>query len=373
MTGEIKTKRKPCILVVDDVPENIEILGSILRTQFSIRVASNGTEALEIVEKFSDIELILLDVMMPDIDGFEVCRRLKEHYPTRKIPIIFVTAKNEVMDETSGFAAGGVDYITKPVSPPIVLARVNTHLDLFNQQRLLEKMVSERTQELLKTRDITIYTLSSLAEIRDNETGDHIKRTQRYVRLLSSRLLEASHFRTSLNDETIDLLSKSAPLHDVGKIGIRDNILLKPGKLSAEEFEIIKTHTTIGRDAIARGVIEIGWEKVSSFLEIACEIAFSHHEKWDGSGYPQGLRGEQIPVSGRIMAICDVYDALISKRSYKAPFSHEKAVQIIREGREIHFDPLITDTFISIEKEFLDIAVRYTTLKEEKESLEKSI
>ncbi|MBF0544966.1 MAG: two-component system response regulator [Candidatus Riflebacteria bacterium] len=366
--------KKTCILIVDDVAQNLEILGSILKDSYSVRIAMNGKKAIEIAQASTDIEMILMDVMMPDQDGFEVCRKLKENPATRKIPIIFVTSMTDVDDETHGFSIGGVDYITKPISPPIVLSRIKTHLSLHNQQRLLEKMVQDRTEELLQTRDITIFTLASLAELRDNETGDHIKRTQYYVKAISKKLAEIfPEFTPFLDEENIDLLYKSAPLHDAGKVGIRDSILLKPGKLTAEEFTIMKTHTTIGRDAIVRGATEMGLEKVSSFLQTARDIAYSHHEKWDGSGYPENLSGESIPLSGRIMALCDVYDALISKRVYKPPFPHEKAVQIIREGSGTHFDPRIVETFMRMEKEFLNIAFYYTTLAEERENLKKSL
>jgi len=364
---------KACVLIVDDASENIEILGSILKSEYNIRVASSGKTAIEIVQTCSDIDLILLDVMMPEMDGFEVCSKLKENPSTKKIPIIFVTAMNEVTNETKAFSIGGVDYITKPVSPPLVLARIKTHLALFNQQQDLEKIVQERTQELLQTRDVAIFSLSALAETRDNETGDHIKRTQFYVKNIAQALHLLPAFHNNLDEKKIELLYKSAPLHDIGKVGIRDHILLKPGKLTTEEFETMKTHTTIGRDAIIRGTTALGFDKVSSFLQIAREIAYSHHEKWDGSGYPQGLEGEKIPLSGRIMAICDVYDALISKRVYKAPFPHERAVQIICEGQGKHFDPLITAVFLKMERKFFEIAYQNTTLAEEKENLGKSL
>ncbi|MBI3037750.1 response regulator [bacterium] len=365
--------QKTCILIVDDIPQNLEILGNVLSPFYSVQVATSGKKALEIAQTFKGIEMILLDIMMPEMNGFEVCRKLKESAVTRKIPVIFVTAIDEVSNEEMGFDVGGVDYITKPISPPIVISRVKTHLALFNQKKELEEKVAERTIELSKTRDITIYCLSSLAETRDNETGDHIRRTQFYVLNFSRHLQDLEPFNHFLDNETVELLSKSAPLHDIGKVGIRDRILLKPGKLSPEEFEIMKTHTTIGRDTISKGELTVALDKTSSFLQFAREITYSHHEKWNGSGYPEGLEGDRIPLSGRIMAICDVYDALISRRVYKPPFRHEEAVKIIQNDRGKHFDPLMTDVFMKFEREFLEIAYKSTTLDEEKENLHRSL
>ena len=265
--------------------------------------------------------------MMPNMDGYEVCRRLKENEATGDIPVIFVTAKSDVEDETKGFDVGGVDYITKPISPPIVLSRVRTHLELKrarqflkNQNEILDQKVKERTRELTLTQDVTILSLASLAETRDNETGGHIRRTQNYVRLLAEELITHPKFVGVLDDNTVNLLYKSAPLHDIGKVGVPDRILLKPGKLTDDEFEEMRKHTTLGRDAILNAEKGFGENIESSFLSYAREIAYTHHEKWDGSGYPTGISGENIPVSGRLMALADVYDALISKRVYKPPF-----------------------------------------------------
>jgi putative two-component system response regulator len=267
----------------------------------------------------------------------------------------------EVEDEQKGFDVGCVDYITKPISPPIVLARVKTHLllksarDFLKDQNVfLEAEVARRTREVQVVQDVTIMAMGSLAETRDNETGNHIRRTQNYVRALAEKLKEDPKFAPVLDDATIEMLYKSAPLHDIGKVGIPDRILLKPGKLTPEEFEIMKTHTTLGRDAIlaAEGKLD----SPSSFLRCAREIAYSHQEKWDGSGYPEGLVGPIIPFSARLMAVADVYDALISKRVYKPPFPHEKAVEIIREGRGKHFDPEIVDAFMQVTDKFRQIA-----------------
>lgn len=348
--------QKETILIVDDVVGNLEILSNILSADYDLKVAKSGKKALEIALQAPIPSLILLDVMMPEMDGFETCRRLKANTLCKSVPVIFVSAQTDIIDETMGFSVGGVDYISKPVSPPIVLARVKNHLALYNQSLILEKRVKERTIELMQTRDVAILSIVSLAETRDNETGEHIKRTQNYIRILAEHLKENPRFSQQLNDETIDLLFKSAPLHDVGKIGISDSILLKPGPLTPDEFAIMKTHTTIGRDAINKSINEINLENVSSFLQIGREIASSHHEKWDGSGYPTGLQEEAIPLSGRLMAICDVYDALVSKRVYKDAFSHEKAVEIILEGRGKHFDPDLVDAFFDLKDKFAEIS-----------------
>lgn len=348
--------QKETILVVDDVAGNLEIMSNILSADYDLKVARSGKKALEIACMAPLPSLILLDVIMPEMDGFETCRRLKTDPLCKSVPVIFVSTQTDMVDEAMGFSVGGVDYISKPVSPPIVRARVKTHLALYNQNRVLERKVVERTLELMQTRDVAILAITSLAETRDTETGDHIKRTQHYIRLLARHVKKNPRYSRHLDDEIIELLYKSAPLHDVGKIGIRDSILLKPGALTPDEFTIMKTHTTIGRDTINRSINEINLENVSSFLQIGREIAISHHEKWDGSGYPMGLLGEGIPLSGRLMAISDVYDALTSKRVYKDAFSHEKAVAIILEGRGKHFDPDLVDAFIELESKFYDIA-----------------
>jgi len=355
------------ILIVDDTPENIDVMGEILKPYYRRSVALNGEKALKIAGSDNRPDLILLDIMMPGIDGYEVCRRLKENHDTREIPVIFVTAKGATYDEALGFEVGAVDYITKPVSPPLVLTRVKAQLELSearhflqNQNRILEEKVAERTKDILLTQDITIQALASLAETRDNETGMHIRRTQKYVRLLAENLASNPHFAGSLDDATIMLLYKSAPLHDIGKVGIPDSILLKPGKLTDAEFEIMKNHSQYGYDALLRAEESVGDRSTISFLKIAGEITLSHHEKWNGSGYPNGIAGDEIPISARLMAIADVYDALVTKRVYKPAFTHEKAVGIIREERGTHFDPDIVDAFLELNQSFNDIAVRFS-------------
>ncbi len=349
-------EQKETILIVDDVAGNLEIMSNILSPDYKIMVAKSGRRALSIAQTFPLPDLILLDVIMPELDGFETCRLLKSDQVSMTIPVIFVSSQTDTIDEAMGFSVGGVDYITKPVSPSIVRARVKTQLALYCQNHILERKVLERTIELQQTRDVAILAITSLAETRDNETGEHIKRTQHYMKVLAQHLKAHPRFAPFLDDETIELLYKSAPLHDVGKIGIRDAILLKPGALTEGEFTVMKTHTTIGRETITRSMESLDLEKVSSFLRIGREIAWSHHEKWDGSGYPIGLKDEAIPLSGRLMAICDVYDALISKRVYKDAFPHAKAVEIIREGQGKHFDPDLVEAFLFLNSRFHEIA-----------------
>jgi len=364
MSEALDFTAQPTVLIVDDTAENITLINGLLKDQYRTRVATNGERALALAAAKPLPDLILLDIMMPGMDGYEVCRRLKADAGMKHIPVIFLTAKVEVEDEQKGFDVGAVDYITKPISPPIVLARVKTHLTLKSaadflrdKNAFLETEVTKRTREVQVVQDVTIMAMASLAETRDNETGNHIRRTQNYVRALAKKLQSNPKFAAALDDATVEILYKSAPLHDIGKVGIPDRILLKPGKLTPEEFEVMKTHTTLGRDAIlaAEGLIDAP----SSFLRLAREIAYSHQEKWDGSGYPQGLAGETIPLSARLMAIADVYDALISRRVYKAPMPHDKAVAIIREGRDRHFDPVMVDAFLQIEHEFHAIAGRF--------------
>ena len=352
------------VLVVDDTPENLTLMGALLRDHFMVKVANNGEKALKIAISDTLPDLVLLDIMMPGLDGYEVCRRLKATAATRDIPVIFLTARSDPDDERMGLALGAVDYITKPISPPILLARVNTHLALKatadflrDKSAYLEREVALRTLEVQAIQDVTIMAMTSLAETRDNETGNHIRRIQLYVKALAERLRNHPRFEAVLNERMIELLYKSAPLHDIGKIGIPDSILLKPGKLTVEEFEVMKTHTTLGRKAIEDAERRLGMRV--AFLSVSKEIAYSHQEKWDGSGYPQGLAGDQIPVSARLMAVADVYDALINKRVYKAAFSHDQTCSTIVKGKGTHFDPDMVDAFVSIAEDFRSIALKY--------------
>jgi putative two-component system response regulator len=352
------------ILVVDDSPDNIILMSRLLKDHYRTKIATNGEKALKIASSDDPPDLILLDVMMPYMDGYEVCQELKKNPKTSRIPVIFLTAKTDIEDEKRGFEVGAVDYITKPVSAPLLLARVKTHLllkdsrdFLIDKNQFLEHEIYKRTQEIIAIQDVTIIAMGSLAETRDSETGNHIRRTQNYVRMLAMKLKNNPRFKHILTDENIELLYKSAPLHDIGKVGVPDHILLKPGKLTPQEFEIMEKHTVFGRDAILAA--EKRLESPTSFLTFAREIAYSHQEKWDGSGYPEGLTGDDIPISARLMAVADVYDALITRRIYKPAFAHEESVDIIKNGYAAHFDPDIVDAFIEIEKELYEVAQKF--------------
>lgn len=360
-------KRKK-VLIVDDDANNLQVLRQILKQEHDLFFAKSGMKAVELAESYPP-DLILLDVMMPDVDGYEVCRLLKGNPRFKRTPIIFVTALTDIEDEEMGLKLGAVDYITKPISAAIVKARIQTHLDAYDQNRALEKAVKIRTKELTRTQDATIFSLATLAEYRDNETGGHIIRTKSYVGALAKRLYEDSPYSDLLTEEIVDLMEKSAPLHDIGKVGVPDALLLKPGKLTPQEFEEMKKHTIYGYEAILKAEQYLGADESLSFLRYAREIAYTHQEKWDGSGYPQGLAGDKIPLSGRLMAVADVYDALISKRIYKPPFSHKKAMEIMKEGRGSHFDPVIFDSFLSIEAEIIKIALDNLDYEEEKQIL----
>jgi putative two-component system response regulator len=364
MNEVFESNAKQVVLIVDDTPDNITLLSALLKDIYKIKIATNGVKALQIASTMPGPDLILLDVMMPEMDGYETCRRLKANPQTAEIPVIFLTAKSQVSDEEMGLKLGAVDYISKPVSPPIVLARVATQLHLVrarnllqDQNKHLESLVQDRTRKLAKMQDAIIMAMASLAETRDNETGNHIRRTQNYVAALARQLKHLPRFSSELTEENIELLYKSAPLHDIGKVGIPDNILLKPGKLNVEEFEVMKLHTTYGRETILSVERYLG--ESNEFLRFAREITYSHQEKWDGSGYPENLVGDAIPVSARLMAVADVYDALISKRVYKPAFTHEEAIDIMRKGRATHFDPDILDVFLKISEEFREIALRF--------------
>jgi putative two-component system response regulator len=360
------------ILIVDDEPASRLILEDLLGNQHAVQALANGREALEHLTTEATVDLILLDVVMPEMDGFEACRRIKADPRLRDIPVLFLTSLECGADEAQGLSLGAVDFIHKPFSPAVVLARVRSHLELARaRHRLhtrnveLEELVEERTRDLLREKqqviaaqDATITAFCVLAEARDNETGNHIRRTQNYVRALAERLRDHPRFAAHLSDKTIRLLFKSAPLHDVGKVAIPDRILLKPGKLDPEEWAIMQRHCEYGHAAIAQASADLG--EAAGFLRFAGEIAYGHHEKWDGSGYPVGLSGEAIPLSARLMAVADVYDALISRRVYKPAYPHQQAIAMIVEGRGRHFDPDIVDALLDIAGEFNNIATSFS-------------
>jgi putative two-component system response regulator len=348
------------LLIVDDTPTNLSLLSSLLRDTYRIKVANNGAKALELAFA-SPPDLILLDVMMPEMDGYEVCQKLKANENTKNVPVIFLTAKTEVEDEEHGFSVGAVDFIHKPISPPILLARVKIHLEmkswrdfLQDQNAWLQAQVESRLSEINHLQDASIQVMVSLAEFRDENTGNHIRRTQEYVRRLAIELSKLDHYKDLLTPQYIEQLAKSAPLHDVGKIAIPDGILLKPGKHTPEEMVIMRTHAQRGYDMLKQAGNHIG--ERGEFLAIAMEIAGGHHEKWDGNGYPKGLKGNEIPISARLMALADVYDALLDTRPYKKPMSMEQTISIILEGKGTHFDPEVVDAFLTLQDEFERIA-----------------
>ena len=354
------TEDKPRVLVVDDERFYLDLLVDLLKCDYTVIVARDGPTALQ--RAFGGVrpDLILLDIVMPGMDGYEVCRALKNDPMTRDIPVIFLTVKRETDDEMRGFELGAVDYVTKPMSPTTIKARVRTHIELahrrdrmLRENLLLEKEVADRVRDVQRNQDIAIYCLASLAETRDADTGNHIRRTQRYVRRLAEHLCNHGEFATHLDSATTDLLFKTAPLHDIGKVGLPDRILLKPTRLTPQEFEEMTLHTTYGHGAIMRAEGVFG---NTPFLRLAGEIALSHHERWNGSGYPCGLEGDAIPLSARLMAVADVYDALISHRVYKPARSHDEALETIREGRGNHFDPRIADAFLDVADDVKRIA-----------------
>lgn len=352
------------LLVVDDTPANLSLMAGLLHQSYRVRLANSGARALELARR-DPPDLILLDVMMPEMDGYAVCRQLKLDERTRDVPVIFVTAMSQADDETRGFEVGAVDFIHKPISPPIVQARVRTHLELKAWQdslrrrsRGLEQQLQRRLEEVEQLRDTTLYVMVSLAEFRDEDTGNHVKRTQEYVRALAEHLAEFPDCmpgrKERLDPRTIELLAKSAPLHDIGKVAIPDHILLKPGPLTTEEFAQMKKHTLYGWEMLQRAAQRMGGER--GFLDFAMEIARHHHERWDGSGYPDGLAGRGIPLSARLMAVADVYDALISRRPYKQAFPHEEAMRHITAAAAAHFDPDVVRALVAIEDRFQHIA-----------------
>jgi len=335
--------RRPTVLVVDDSPENIELLSRVLGQEYRIKVATSGDKALQIVYSDEPPDLILLDIMMPDLSGHEVCRRLKANPDRRRIPVIFVTAMSTIEDEALGLSLGAVDYIAKPISPPLVQARVRTHLALYDQSRELERMVAQRTAELVATRQQIIRRLGRAAEFRDHEGGNHVIRISHVSRLIAQQ--------AGLGPETVQLLFQTVPLHDVGKLAIPDHILLKPGPLTDEEREVIRRHPQAGADIIG--------EHDNELLSTARIIALTHHERWDGTGYPQGLKGEAIPLFGRIVAIADVFDALVNKRPYKEAIAVQQALAIMTEERGKLFDPHLLDCFFQQQFEVLRVMAQY--------------
>ena len=355
---------KAILLIADAVPDNLLWLSGLLQDRYEIKLAADGRAALRIAQQIPRPDLVLLDAALPEVDGYSVCQQLKRNPDTAGLPLILLVPSAQPEQEQRGYGAGAADIISHPLVAETVLARVALHLqlkhsaELLAHQRLhLEALVTETTVELTMMVDAVIWALASLAETRDYESANHIHRVQRYVVALARELQDHPRFAHELSNRNIDFLFKAAPLHDIGKVGIPDAILLKPGRLDAEEFAQMKLHTVYGRDAIADVEQHLGF--TNDFLRFAREIAYSHQEKFDGSGYPQGLAGDAIPVSARLMAVADVYDALISKRVYKPAFTHETAIELIRQGSGEHFDPDVVDAMLMAEESFMEIAAEF--------------
>ncbi len=338
-----RSSLKSTVLVVDDTPDNIDLIRGILEPMYDMQVATNGHIALALANREPRPDLILLDVVMPEMNGHDVCRQLKANPQTKDIPVIFITARSEVEDVAYGFSLGAADYITKPMQAAILLARVRTHLSLGDERHHLEELVAARTLQLETTQMELIYQLGRAAEFRDNETSAHTLRMAHFSRLLAERL--------GMDSKRATVVMYASMMHDVGKIGIPDDVLLKPGKLTAEEFEIIKEHPEIGGKIIGVHDAEV--------LREARNVALSHHEKWNGKGYPRGLKGKEIPLVGRICALADVFDALTSPRVYKRSWSIEEAFTYIRTESGEHFDPELAALFLELEPELRHIQETY--------------
>lgn len=356
---------KPLVLVVDDLEENTRILGEFLTPQgFRVITAGNGKEAIDLIAR-TPPDVILLDLIMPGMDGFEVCQAVKTSPSTRHIPVIVITGLTERRANIKAVEAGADDFITKPFDVVLLRARIRNSLrtkqlhdrimtyqhKLEDYNETLEERIAERTAEVAKIQQAAVFSLAKLAESRDPETGEHLDRIRMYARIIAMELAFAPKYRELADDGLVEGIYQSSPLHDIGKVGIPDRILLKTGKLSPAEFDIMKSHTVIGGETLDAAIKEAG---VGAFLQMGRDIAYSHHERWDGKGYPRGLAGDDIPAAARIVAVSDVYDALTSKRPYKEPLSHEESCSIIMQGRGSQFDPEVVDAFFSREKDIFD-------------------
>ena len=355
-TDFVSLLKQPEILVIDDVPENLQMLSGMLTAKgYKVRPVLNGRLALKMAHG-NPPDLILLDITMPDMNGYEVCAELKANSLLKEIPVIFISALSETEDKIQAFDAGGVDYITKPFKTQEVQARVDTHLRLrFLQMEMeayntsLQKMVDEKVKEISESQMATIFALAKLAESRDDETRVHLERVRHNCCMLASWLRKNSSYKEQISLQFVNNILCTSPLHDIGKVGIPDAVLLKPGKLTAEEFEIVKKHAVIGAETLE--AVRSSYPQ-NSFIAMGVEIARQHHEKWDGSGYPDGLRGDEISLSARIMAVADVYDALRTQRVYKPAFSQEETCRILFEGSGKHFDPVVVEAFRHLQEDF---------------------
>jgi putative two-component system response regulator len=359
-TARATEPTRATVLVADDAPANLTLLAGVLSPHWRVLLAPGGAKALELARRHLP-DLIVLDVMMPELDGYAVCTQLKADVLTRDIPVLFLTAFNDVEQQQRGFACGAADYIAKPFVPEIVRARVNVQLEakqwrdtLARRNGALQGELERRLAEVELLRDATLHVMISFAEFRDEVTGQHVKRTQEYVRTLA-RWLSAQRPELAIGEAEIDHMAKSAPLHDIGKVAIPDSVLLKPGRLHAEEMALMRTHAMRGYEMLQRAAVRMGSEG-QRFLGCAMEIARYHHERWDGAGYPDGLAGEAIPLSARLMAVADVYDALISRRPYKEPMAHEPALAYVQAHSGGHFDPAVVQALVATQEQIRAIA-----------------
>jgi len=348
------TKKKEKVLIVDDMDMNRMILESILCDDYDILQAENGLVAIDLL--YNAVELpaiVLLDIMMPEMDGFEVLNQIKSSKRTADIPVVFITAADIESTETRGLRAGAVDYVSKPFNPEMVKARVDNHLELKRYRDDLKQKVEEQVFQLVKSKENMLETLATVIEYRNLESGHHVKRTNILSRNLINRLMDVPYYARQLIEQHTETMLKAVPIHDIGKIVVPDDVLLKPGRLTTEEFEIIKTHTTKGSDIIDSMLLE---NEGDEYLLHCRDICRHHHERFDGKGYPDGLLGEDIPLSARILSIVDVYDALINSRVYKPALPHDEAVQIIMNGAGTQFDPGLLKTFHEINESFFTLS-----------------
>jgi putative two-component system response regulator len=354
---------RPTVLVVTKSVTTVGLLAEALQDDYVVRVARQSEDPTALNHGLGP-DMVLLDVNEPGDKGHDICRQLKSHALPKELPFVFLALQQSMDEESLSVELGVVDHIALPINPRILKSRIRVHFAIAEQatalrvnNAYLESEIDKRSRELALMQDTTILALASLAETRDVDTANHLRRTQHYLKALADSLKSNARFSDFLSEEVIDTLFKCAPLHDIGKVGIPDRILLKPGRYEPAEFEIMKTHPTLGRDAIGNAQKAAGASL--EFFDIAKDLVYSHHEKWDGTGYPQGLRGDDIPIPARLMALADVYDALISPRIYKPGMTHHEAAEIIVRGNGKHFDPDVVHAFLRLEHEFMDIAQEF--------------
>ncbi len=350
------TDTKPTVLIVDDAPDNLMLIKMLLQGKYRVKLALNGEIALRAAEQQPLPDLILLDVMMPEMDGYQVCRQLKANPVTAAIPVLFLTAKNHLEDQRRGFQEGALDYVTKPIDPEVLQARVATHLQLKALRSQMQDQ-NQQLDQLTQIQDATILAVAAMVETGDNATRNHLRRTQHYVAAIAKQMQQQGKYAESLSDSNIALIFKAVPLHDIGKVGSNDPSLRNPGRLTEDEILLMRQHTIFGRDSILGVEQYLGIS--NPFLQYAREICYSHQERYDGSGYPEGLSGEAIPLAARIMAVADVYDALITSKSYKEAKPHAEAMKLMQNGRNQQFDPDVMDAFCAVEARILDIAEQF--------------